>query len=170
MGYEDIKNKGFDNRTTDELLEIASRGGKASGQARRRKADFRRTLNLLLTAKIDIPEWTPMLEALGLESTLESALNAAMIKKGLSGDVKAFEAIAKYSGQSDKTEADEQEQRIRTERAKSARDSEVGDCDESNDNIQAFLKALRPTEEELQELFNTDEGEDDSGEETEETE
>lgn len=118
MGYEDIKDKGFDHRTTDELREITSKGGKASGEARRRKADFRKTLNLLLTVKIDSPEWTPILQALGLDSTLESAVNMAMIKKALAGDVKAYEAIAKYAGQSDRTEKDDAEQAAKTEREK----------------------------------------------------
>ena len=109
-GYENIKNKGFDNRTTEELRVITSKGGKASGEARRRKANFRKTLNQLLTAKIDSPEWKPVLESLGIECTLESALNMAMIKEGLTGNVKAYEAIAKYAGQSQKTEIDHAEQ------------------------------------------------------------
>ena len=72
--YENIKDKGFDHRTTDELRIITSKGGKASGEARRRKADFRKTLNMLLTAEIDSEEWKPVLEALGVECTLESPL------------------------------------------------------------------------------------------------
>lgn len=164
-GYENIKDKGFDHRTTEELREITSRGGKASGEARRRRADFRRTLNMLLTAKIDSPEWTPILEAMGLDSTLESALNMAMIKEGLAGNVKAYEAVARYAGQSEKTDADEEEQRIRTDRAKRARDQEVGDVDSAEDNIQSFLKAMNPSREELDNLF-AEEGEDNA--ETEE--
>lgn len=117
-GSDNLKGKGFDNRSTGELREIQSRGGKASGEARRKKADFRKTLNALLTAKIDSPEWTPMLEAMGVESTLESAVNAAMIKEALSGNVKAFEAIARYSGQSDRSDADQEEQKARTEQIK----------------------------------------------------
>ena len=140
-------------------------GGKASGKARRRKADFRKTLNLLLTAKIDNPEWSPTLEALGLESTLEAAVNAAMIKKALAGDVKAYEAIAKYAGQTDKTDADLAEQQIRTDRARRARDQELGDTDNS-DSIQSFLKAMQPASEELDSLFSE---ENNDAEETEET-
>lgn len=105
-GYENIRDKGFDKRSTEEVRAIASKGGKASGRARRRKADFRKTLNMLLTAEIDSQEWTPVLEALGLESTLESAINMALIKEALSGNLKAYEMIAKYSGQTDKDEAD----------------------------------------------------------------
>ena len=123
-------------RTKSEARERGRNGGKASGEARRKKADFRRTLNALLTAKIDSPEWTPLLESLGLDSTLESALNMAMIKEGLAGNVKAYEAIAKYAGQSSQTDADDEEQRIRTDRAKRAREQEVGDESGANENIQ----------------------------------
>lgn len=65
---------------------------------------------MLLTAEIDSEEWKPVLEALGVECTLESALNMAMIKEGLSGNVKAYEAIAKYAGQSSKADSDLEEQ------------------------------------------------------------
>ena len=166
--YENIKDYGFDKRTAKEQREIAVMGGKASGEARRRKADFRKTLNMLLTAEIDSEEWKPVLEALGVECTLESALNMAMIKEGLAGNVKAYEAIAKYSGQSQQTAADDEEQKIRTERAKRARDLEVGNDDSNDENIQNFLKAMRPTQEDLEELFdNVGDGENESEEKTE---
>ncbi|GLC79230.1 PBSX family phage terminase large subunit [Lacrimispora brassicae] len=100
----------FSNRSVSEAREYGRKGGKASGEARRKKADFRKTLNALLTAEIDNPEWSPFLEALGLDSTLESAVNAAMIKEALLGDVKAYEAIAKYSGQNLKSDLDIEEQ------------------------------------------------------------
>lgn len=166
-GYENIKNHGFDKRTAEERRELAIKAGKASGETRRRKADFRKTLNMLLTTKIDSPEWTPLLESLGLESTLESALNMAMIKEGLAGNVKAYEAVAKYAGQSSQSDADEEEQRIRTDWAKRARDQEVGDVDSAEENIQSFLAAMHPSQEDLDNLF-AEEGETDA-EETEET-
>lgn len=164
--YENIKDAN-NNRTPEERRELAIKAGKASGEARRRKADFRKTLNMLLTAEIDSEEWKPVLEALGVECTLESALNMAMIKEGLAGNVKAYEAVAKYSGQSQQTAADDEEQRIRTERAKRARDLEVGTEDNNDENIQSFLKAMRPTQDELENLFN--EEDEDNAEEAEET-
>lgn len=97
-------------RTKSEARERGRNGGKASGEARRRKADFRKTLNMLLTVKIDHPEWTPMLEAMGLDSTLESAVNAAMIREALAGNVKAYEAIRNTIGQTLKSELDIEEQ------------------------------------------------------------
>lgn len=153
---ENLKGHGFHERTARERRELAIIGGKASGEARRKKADFRKTLNALLTAEIDNPEWTPILKSLGLESTLESAVNMAMIKQALAGDVKAYEAIAKYAGQSSRTSADDEEQRIRTDRAKRARDQEIGDTDGQEENIQSFLRAMHPTEEDLSSLFEED--------------
>ncbi len=32
-GYDNIKDKGFDHRSTGELREMQSRGGKASGES-----------------------------------------------------------------------------------------------------------------------------------------
>lgn len=121
-----------------EAREYGRRGGKASGEARRKKADFRKTLNALLTAEIDSPEWSPFLEALGLDSTLESAVNAAMIKEALSGNVKAYEAIAKYSGQSEKTDTDQEEQNLRIAASK----AKMGVDDEEEAEDDGFLDAL----------------------------
>lgn len=146
-GYENIKDHGFDKRTAEERRELAIKAGKASGEARRRKADFRKTLNMLLTTKIDSPEWTPVLEAMGLESTLESALNMAMIKEGLAGNVKAYEAIARYSGQSDRTAADEKEQEAKTEQMRAQAERLNRDCmdDEMCDGVEVINDAPKET-------------------------
>lgn len=165
---ENLKGKGFDSRTTEERRELARMGGKASGEARRRKANFRKTLNMLLTAEVNT-EMTPLLKEMGLESTVESAVNMAMIKEAMMGNVKAYEAIAKYSGQSAQTDADLKEQEIRTDRAKMARDQEVGDTDSQEDNIKNFLNAIRPNQEELDNLFEEEKEEEADGEETEES-
>lgn len=167
MNDENLKGHGFHERTAREQREIAVMGGKASGAARRRKADFRRTLNLLLTAEIDSGQWKPVLEALGVECTLESAMLMAQIKEAMKGNTKAAYFVAQYAGQSCQTDADDEEQRIRTDRAKRARDQEVGDTDPGDENIQNFLKALRPSEDELAAMFNEGEAVEDA-EETEE--
>ena len=166
-GYENIKGKGFDSRTTEELRVITSNGGKASGAARRRKADFRKTLNMLLTAEIENEEYKPVLESLGVECTLESALLMAQVKQAIEGNTKAAYFVAQYAGQSERTPADDEEQRIRTDRAKRARDQEIGDNDGTDENIQSFLKAMNPSQEEMDNLFA---GKDDvNGEKAEET-
>ena len=102
-------NKGHDNlipfsrRSEDEARENGAKGGRAIGESRRRKADFRRVLNALLTVEVDT-DLTPMLKAMGVDSTLESAINAAIIKRALSGDVKAYNAIRDALGESNRIE------------------------------------------------------------------
>lgn len=129
-------------RTKSEARERGRNGGKKSGEARRRKADFRKTLNLLLTSKIDSPEWTPILEAMGLESTLESAVNAAMIREALSGNVKAYEAIAKYSGQSPEPEENRRNREADTE-LKQARKKAVTGENESTEAVEKLDQILK---------------------------
>ena len=167
--YENIMDANS-KRTPDERRELARKAGKASGKARRRKADFRKTLNMLLTAEIDNEEWKPVLESLGVECTLESALLMAQIKEAMNGNTKAAYFVAHYAGQSDQTASDDEEQKIRTDRAKRARDQEVGIDDNQDENIKNFLDAVRPTQDELDKLFNEEDGQEDSdnAEETEE--
>lgn len=129
-------------RTKSEARERGRNGGKKSGEARRRKADFRRTLNMLLTAEIDSPEWTPMLNALGLDSTLESAVNAAMIREALSGNVKAYEAIAKYSGQSPEPDENRRNREADTE-LKQARKNAVTGENESAEAVEKLDQILK---------------------------
>ena len=126
------------NQSREEAVKNGRKGGKASGAARRRKADFRKTLNALLTAEIDSPEWTPVLNALGLDSTLESAVNAAMIREALSGNVKAYIAIRDTLGQTTKSEEDLEEQKIRTAAAK----AKAGQEDEEEPEDDGFIRCI----------------------------
>ena len=142
--YENIKDYGFDKRTASERRELARIAGKASGKTRRRKADFRKTLNMLLTAEIDHPEWTPFLDSIGVDSTLEAAVNAAMIKEALMGNVKAYEAIAKYSGQSDKPDEDIRNRDADTELKQARKQAVTGETetDEALQNLDEILKGM----------------------------
>lgn len=131
-------------RTKSEARERGRNGGKKSGEARRRKADFRRTLNMLLTAKIDSSEWTPFLESLGLDSTLESAVNAAMIREALSGNVKAYEVIAKYSGQSPEPDENRRNREADTELKKARKKAVTGENEsaEAVEKLDQILKGI----------------------------
>lgn len=113
-GYENIRDANS-NRTPEERRELAKKAGQASGKARRRKANFQKTLNLLLTAEIDNEEWKPVLESLGVECTLESALLMAQIKAALAGDTQAAKFVAQYSGQSNRAEEDLENKKAETE-------------------------------------------------------
>ena len=166
--YDNIKDANS-KRTPSERREIAKKAGKASGKARRRKANMRETANRLLTMVGEVEGLSDILRADGGESTYEEIITMAMIQKAAMGDVKAYEALKSTVGQTDKSDADLEEQRIRTDRAKRARDQEVGDTDTGDENIQSFMKALNPSEEELQNLFAEENEEQENGEEKEET-
>lgn len=143
-GYENIRDAN-NKRTPEERRELAKKAGKASGQARRRKADFRKTLNLLLTAEIDNEEWRPVLESLGVECTLESALLMAQIKMALAGDTQAAKFVAQYSGQSARAEEDLENKKADTELIKARKEAITGENenDEALDRLDQILKEVR---------------------------
>lgn len=130
----------MNKRSLSEAREWGKKGGKASGAARRKKADFRKALNALLTAEIDSEEWTPFLESLGLGSTVEAAVNAAMIREALSGNVKAYIAIRDTLGQTTKSEEDLEEQKARTAAVKARTGQSENEEEELDDG---FLDALQ---------------------------
>ena len=127
-GYDNINDYGFDKKTAEERRELAIKAGKASGEARRRKANFRKTLNLMLTAEIDSEEWKPVLESLGVECTLESALLMAQIKEALSGNTQAATFVAKYAGQSPEPDENRRNREADTELKRSNADKLNRDC------------------------------------------
>ena len=125
---------------------------------------MRDTMNRLLTMEVQVDGLSDVLIADGGESTYEEVITMAMIEQAALGNVKAYNAIMKVVGQTNKSEADLEEQRIRTDRAKRARDQEIGDNDSQEENIQNFLKAMRPTQEDLEELFAEQEAQEEEGE------
>ena len=156
---------GKGNRSESEEREMRSRGGKKSGETRRRKAALRDTMNRLLTMQVEVDGLSDILRSDGDEEVIAMA----MIQMALLGDVKAYQAIMKTVGQTEMSEADLEEQKIRTDRAKRARDQELGDTDNQDENIRDFLKAMRPTQEDLDNLFDDEEEEEEDAEAEEET-
>lgn len=143
-GYENIRDAN-NNRTPEERRELAKIAGKASGKARRRKANFQKTLNLLLTAEIDNEEWKPILESLEVECTLESALLMAQIKAALDGDTQAAKFVAQYSGQSNRAEEDLENKKAETELIKARKESITGENENNDalDRLDQILKEVR---------------------------
>ena len=143
-GYENIRDAN-NNRTPEERRELAKIAGQASGQARRRKANFQKTLNLLLTAEIDNEEWKPILESLGVECTWESALLMAQIKAALDGDTQAAKFVAQYSGQSNRAEEDLENKKAETELIKARKESITGENENNDalDRLDQILKEVR---------------------------
>lgn len=134
----------FSKRSESEAREFGKKGGKASGKARRRKADFRKTLNMLLTLEIDNPEITPVLDAMGIDSTLESAMLTAQIKEAMSGNTKAAYFVAQYAGQSNKPDEDIKNREADTDLKQARKQAVTGEneTDEALDKLDKILEGL----------------------------
>lgn len=135
----------FNKRTESEQRKIRSAGGKASGEVRRRKANFRKTLNMLLTSEIDNEEWKTILESLGVECTLESALLMAQIKEAVNGNTKAAYFVAQYAGQSVLSDEELENQKADTELKQARKQAVTGEneTDEALNKLDQILKEVR---------------------------
>ena len=142
-GYENIKDANS-NRTPNERRELAVIAGKASGEARRRKATLRDTMNRLLTMQVDVPELSDILKADGGESTYEEVIAMAMIQRAMVGDTKAYKVIMDTIGQTKKSENDLEEQQSRSElnRAKKQAITGENETDEALDKLDQILKEV----------------------------
>lgn len=98
------------DQSREEAVRNGRKGGIKSGQARRRKAALRDTMNRCLTMQAHVDGLSDVLIADGGESTYEEIITMAMINQAMLGDVKAYNAIMKVVGQTDKSEVDLEEQ------------------------------------------------------------
>lgn len=134
----------FNKRSKEEAREYGSKGGKASGESRRRKAAMRDTMNRLLTMQAEVEGLSDILRADGGESTYEELITMAMIEKALRGDVNAFNAIKATVGQTDKSTADLEEQNLRM----AVQKAKMGVDDEDDQEDDGFMEALKGSAEE----------------------
>lgn len=100
---------------------------------------------MLLTAEIDSEEYKPILEALGVECTLESALLMAQIKEAMLGNTKAAYFVAQYAGQSEKPAEDIRNREADTELKKARKQAVTGEneTEEALDKLDSILKEMR---------------------------
>lgn len=97
-GYPNLINPATD-RTTDERRESATKAGKASGEARRRKKTFAAGLRAILDMPARDPQTLEALKALGLEGTVRDVLNLAQIKQAEKGDADAYRLVRDTVGE-----------------------------------------------------------------------
>ena len=94
------KGKSTQFRTGEEQVEIARQGGIASGIARREKKAIKTTLESLLSMPIrdgdldDIEKIKSVASISGKNISVQEAIALKALQKALSGDIKAFKAIA----------------------------------------------------------------------------
>ena len=129
----------FNKRTEKEQREIQRKGGIASGIARRKRANMKKTLDAFLVSKVSNPQLSRVLQDMGFEDDFESALIMVAIQKALKGSVRHMELIAKIAnseGTKDTLDKKEQKARIKAlelenKRKAQALDEAGGGADES---------------------------------------
>lgn len=142
--YENIKDAN-NNRTPSERRELARIAGIESGKARRRKAAMRDTMNRCLTMQAHVDGLSDVLIADGGESTYEEIITMAIINQAAMGDVKAYNAIMKVVGQTDKSDMDLENQKADTELKQARKQAVTGEneSDEAIDRLDSILEELR---------------------------
>lgn len=83
-------------RSKSEQREIQAKGGRNSGKSRRKRKEFRETLEAILSQPIpqDNKELTTQLKRYGIDKgDYSQLLMATLVQKALKGDIKAFSMI-----------------------------------------------------------------------------
>ena len=86
----------FNKRSANEARENGSKGGKKSGEVRRKRKAMKEQMEMLLTLPVKNQEQYSFIPNLGIdkkEIDNQMALIVAMYAKALKGDVQAFNAI-----------------------------------------------------------------------------
>ena len=86
----------WNKRTEKEQREYARKGGKKSGEVRRKRKAMKEQMEMLLTLPVKNQEQHSFIASLGInekEIDNQMALIVAMYAKALKGDVQAFNAI-----------------------------------------------------------------------------
>ena len=113
--------------TMEERKELARKGGKASVIARRKKADLKKTMQVLLSLDVTDKKQRKQLEELGLESTNEALLALTTFQQAVKGNQRATENVIKLATtEKDKHDIAEQKERIKAMKMKNKRELEAG--------------------------------------------
>lgn len=100
--------------TPNEAREIGRKGGIASGQARRKKANLKKAMQTLLGMNVASEKARKQLEELGLEPTNEMLLAVSTLQQATKGNQRATENVMKMVGvEKDKYDIAEQKERIK---------------------------------------------------------
>lgn len=89
---------GKGNRSESEEREMRSRGGKRSGETRRRKAALRDTMNRLLTMQVEVDGLSDILRSDGGESTYEEPKQQTTMISARKVDSDGYLVIWAYGG------------------------------------------------------------------------
>ncbi len=115
MPRDGTKNlKPMNERSKDEVREIARKGGINSGKTRRKKADLKKAFETLLALDVTDEKIKKQLEEMGMAGNNEALLAFATFQQAVKGNQKATENIIKLTNTKDKYDIQEQKERIKS--------------------------------------------------------
>lgn len=130
MPRDGTKNlKPMNQRTEDEVKKIASKGGVNSGKARRKKADLKKAMELLLSLDVQDKKLKKTLEDMGMDGSNQSLLAFATFQQAVKGNQKATENILKLTNTKDQYDIQEQRERIKSLKLDNKEREEVNKID-----------------------------------------
>lgn len=145
-GYDNIKDKGFDHRTTEELREITRKAGVASGKARRQKRDLRKCVQMVLNSKAHGDKTKATVkEVMGVDEddvTNRDVMIARLTLNALSGDINALKTLFEYSGETASEKRAEKAEK-RAQKAFDVQMNAIENLDKDNDNVMQFIKGMK---------------------------
>ena len=103
----------MNKRSLEEQKELQRKGGKASGIARRKKADLKKTFETLLSLDVTDSKIKKQLEEIGMAGNNEALLAFAIFQQAIKGNQKATENIIKLTNTKDRYDIQEQKDRIK---------------------------------------------------------
>lgn len=135
--------KPFGTLDPDHHKELSRRGAHAANKARRKKADLKKALEVILAADVTGEKAKDLLESLGFEATNEMLLAFQMFQQAANGNVRAFEAITKVTNVKDKHDIAEQKARTKliAQQAKMA-EAELKTNNSQEDKISDLFKLV----------------------------
>lgn len=129
----------FTKRSESEVREINSKGGKKSGEVRRRKRNLKAAMKAVLSLPVQsIDNWNAI-SALGVDPAdidNQTAIVCALMSKAMAGDVAAFKEIRSLLGE------DNDAERLKLQKQElKLKEKKLGDNDEEIPD-DGFLAAL----------------------------
>lgn len=103
----------MNKRSLEEQKELQRKGGKASGIARRKKADLKKAFETLLALDVTDSKIKKQLEEMGMAGNNEALLAFATFQQAVKGNQKATENIIKLTNTKDRYDIQEQKERIK---------------------------------------------------------
>ena len=103
----------MNKRSLEEQKELQRKGGKASGIARRKKADLKKAFETLLSLDVTDSKIKKQLEEMGMVGNNEALLAFATFQQAVKGNQKATENIIKLTNTKDRYDIQEQKERIK---------------------------------------------------------